>query len=190
MLLNCTNKCFLDSIPYQGCRCLTTSRPCGGACIWRDHVHRKTRARLGGVANALYGMCICVRVRKFYGPIAAWSDCSVIFTDHTHVQGRMETGQHNTEGAIIYYVHEPAPAPAPAPGYVRKETQLLLHQGTSNPMTIVCLAPIPCSPALKRQLPESLQFNVHEKDPESFGPTECWKDYYAFYCKCFLRWSI
>ena len=78
----------------------------GHVCVREDSVHRISRAPLEAWPMHLY-VCVCVRVRvrKAYGPVTTWSDCSVIFTEHSHVHGRMETAQYNTEGAIIFITY-------------------------------------------------------------------------------------
>ena len=142
LLLNCTNKRFLDLQTCQRRCCLYNyPRSCGGACICRKTARaQKSRGPLGKWTMNLYGMCLhpCPEV---YGSIATWSNCSVIFTEHAHVHGRMETAQHNIEGAIIYYVYGPGPGSGPGPNpnpdpdtYERRHNLTSLPDPSQTPM--------------------------------------------------------
>ena len=110
MLLNCTNKCFLDLKPCQGRCCLTTLDYVEGQyCICRKttctehHVYTKPCAPLGAWPMHLYGMCMWLCLEN-YRPVATWSDCSIFLQSmHTYstVHRCTETSQHNIEGRII-----------------------------------------------------------------------------------------
>ena len=87
--------------------------------VWRgmymredSSAHRKSRAPLGRGQCILYGIGVCIRVRKVYRPIAAWSDCSVNFTEHVHV--RMETAQRDIEARSFITYTNPDPDPVRA----------------------------------------------------------------------------